>query len=174
LPGYEGNMNIKWLRRLKLGDAPFQTREETSKYTDLMPDGSARQFTFEMDAKSVITSPSAGMQLGEKGFHEIIGIAWSGRGRITRVDISTDGGRQWREAALDGPTSSRSVTRFRFPWNWNAEPAILQSRAVDETGYVQPSRSELISARGSNSYYHYNGIQSWRIDADGSVSNIHV
>jgi sulfane dehydrogenase subunit SoxC len=174
LPGYEGNMNIKWLRRLKLGDAPFQTREETSKYTDLMPDGSARQFTFEMDAKSVITSPSAGMQLAEKGFHEITGIAWSGRGRITRVDISTDGGRQWREAALDGPTSSRSVTRFRFPWNWNAEPAILQSRAVDETGYVQPSRSELISARGSNSYYHYNGIQSWRIDADGSVSNIHV
>jgi sulfane dehydrogenase subunit SoxC len=174
LPGYEGNMNIKWLRRLKLGDAPFQTREETSKYTDLMPDGSARQFTFEMDAKSIITSPSAGMRLTDKGFHEITGLAWSGRGRITRVDISTDGGRRWREAALDGPTLNRAVTRFRFPWDWQAEPATLQSRAVDETGYVQPSRSELIAARGLNSYYHYNGIQSWRIDLDGSVSNIHV
>jgi sulfane dehydrogenase subunit SoxC len=167
-------MNIKWLRRLKLGDAPFQTREETSKYTDLMPDGSARQFTFEMDAKSVITSPSAGMRLTDKGFHEITGIAWSGRGRITRVDISTDGARRWHEAALDGPTLSRAVTRFRFPWNWKGDPAILQSRAVDETGYVQPGRSELIAARGMNSYYHYNGIQSWRIDQDGAVSNIHV
>jgi sulfane dehydrogenase subunit SoxC len=173
LPGYEGNMSIKWLRRLKLGDEPFQTREETSKYTDLMPDGSARQFTFEMDAKSVITSPSAGMRLSEKGFHEITGMAWSGRGRIARVDISTDGGRQWREAILDGPTQNRAVTRFRFPWSWDAEPAILQSRAVDETGYVQPGRRELIAARGANSFYHYNGIQSWRIDADGSVSNIH-
>ena len=174
LPGYEGNMNIKWLRRLKLGDAPFQTREETSKYTDLMPDGSARQFTFEMDAKSVITSPSAGMRLTDKGFHEITGIAWSGRGRIARVDISTDGARRWHEATLDGPTLSRAVTRFRFPWNWQGDPAILQSRAVDETGYVQPGRSELIAARGVNSYYHYNGIQSWRIDQDGAVSNIHV
>ena len=174
LPGYEGNMNIKWLRRLKLGDAPFQTREETSKYTDLMPDGSARQFTFDIDAKSLITLPSAGMRLSERGFHEITGIAWSGRGKITRVDISTDGGRRWQEATLDGPVHSRAITRFRAPWNWQAEPAILQSRAVDETGYVQPTRSELITARGLNSYYHYNGIQSWRVDSDGTVSNVHV
>ena len=174
LPGYEGNMSIKWLRRMKVGDAPFQTREETSKYTDLMPDGSARQFTFVMDAKSVITSPSAGQRLAGRGFCEVTGIAWSGHGKIARVEVSTDGGRSWREAALDGPVHRCALTRFRLPWNWDGGPAILQSRAVDESGYVQPSRAELIAARGINSNYHYNGIQSWLVNANGEVSNVHA
>lgn len=172
LPGIEGNMNIKWLRRLKIGAEPFQTREETSKYTDLMPDGQSRQFTFFMDAKSLITSPSGGQALRKKGFHEISGIAWTGRGRIKAVDVSVDGGRNWREAALQEPVLPKALTRFRLPWNWDGSPAVIQSRAVDETGYVQPTRDQLIARRGLNSLYHYNGIQSWKIAAEGGVSNV--
>src|ERR1700733_3509722 len=136
LPGYEGNTNVKWLRRLKLGAEPFQTREETSKYSMLMPDGTARQFTFVMEAKSVITFPSGGQLLREKGFYEISGLAWSGRGQITRVDVSTDGGASWKEARLQQPVLARCLTRFRLSWNWGGAPAQLQSRTVDETGYV--------------------------------------
>ena len=174
LPGFEGNMSIKWLRRIKVGTAPFHTREETSKYSDLMPDGSARQFTFVMDAKSVITTPSGGQKLLQQGFHEISGIAWTGSGRIRAVDVSVDGGRTWREATLQAPVQSMALTRFRLPWRWNGEPAILQSRATDETGYTQPTRSQLISVRGQNSLYHYNAIQSWRVAASGEVSNVHA
>ena len=172
LPGFEGNMSIKWLRRLKIGAEPFQTREETSKYTDLMPDGSARQFTFAMDAKSVITSPSGGQTLRQPGFCEISGVAWTGGGRIRAVDVSVDGGRNWREASLQAPVQSMALTRFRFPWRWTGAPAILQSRATDETGYTQPTRAQLIGARGQNSLYHYNGIQSWSIAANGEVANV--
>ncbi len=171
LPGIEGNMSIKWLRRLKVGDAPFQTREETSKYTDLMPDGTSRQFTFRMDAKSLITSPSGGQVLREKGFHEISGIAWSGHGRITHVDVSVDGGRNWREARLQDPVLPKALTRFRLPWHWDGSPALIQSRASDESGYVQPTRDQLIAKRGLNSLYHYNGIQTWKIAADGGIGN---
>ena len=174
LPGFEGNMNIKWLRRLKLGEQPFMTREETSKYTDLMPDGTARQFTFVMEAKSVIVRPSGGQTVRSRGFVEIQGYAWSGRGRILRLDVSVDGGRTWRAAQLQEPVLSKCLTAFRMPWQWDGEPAVLQSRAVDETGYVQPSRSALLAARGSESYYHYNGIQSWRVASDGSVENVHA
>lgn len=174
LPGFEGNMSIKWLRRLKVGNAPFHTREETSKYTDLMPDGSARQFTFLMEAKSVITTPSGGQKLMQKGFHDISGVAWSGMGRIRRVDVSVDGGRNWREAALQEPVQSMALTRFRLPWRWNGEPAILQSRAVDETGFVQPTRTQLIAARGQKSFYHNNAIQSWKVASTGEVSNVHA
>ena len=174
LPGFEGNMNIKWLRRLKVGDQPFQTREETSKYTDLMPDGTARQFTFFMEAKSVITRPSGGQQLkGGPGFYELSGLAWSGHGRIRRVDVSADGGRNWREAQLQQPILSKALTRFRLPWQWDGTPALLQSRAIDETGYVQPRHDAMIDVRGVNSFYHYNAIQTWRIDTNGEVS-IHV
>jgi sulfane dehydrogenase subunit SoxC len=172
LPGIEGNMSIKWLRRIKVGIEPFQTREETSKYTDLMPDGSARQFTFVMDAKSVILSPSGGQQMGPRGFREISGIAWTGRGRIAGVDVSVDGGRNWREAVLQEPVQSKMITRFRLPWTWDGSPAILQSRARDETGYVQPTRDQLIAARGLNSVYHYNGIQSWSVAASGEVTHV--
>jgi len=169
LPGFEGNMSVKWLR--KLGDQPFQTREETAKYTDLMPDGLARQFTFVMEAKSVITFPSGGQVLGAKGFYEISGLAWSGRGRVVRVEVSTDGGANWRDAALQEPVLSKCLTRFRLPWRWDGSPARLQSRATDETGYEQPDRQALIDARGLNSGYHYNGVQEWRIAADGAVTN---
>jgi sulfane dehydrogenase subunit SoxC len=171
LPGYEGNMNVKWLRRLKLGDQPFETREETSKYTDLMPDGTARQFTFVMEAKSVITFPSGGLQLRDHGFYEISGLAWSGRGRITRVDVSTDGGKRWEQARLQEPVLTKCLTRFRLPWQWDGGPTRLQSRAIDETGYVQPPRPDLVAVRGLNSYYHYNAIQEWLVAADGAITN---
>ncbi|HEY0879251.1 MAG TPA: sulfite dehydrogenase [Zeimonas sp.] len=177
VPGYEGNMHIKWLRRLQLADAAFMTREETSKYTDLLPDGKARQFTFEMEAKSVITSPSGEMKLPGPGFHEITGVAWSGRGAITRVDVSVDGGRSWREAALQQPVLPICHTRFRLPWQWDGKETILQSRCSDETGYVQPTIGQLVAVRGLNgpigSVYHLNGIQSWKVAADGKVSNVH-
>jgi len=178
IPGYEGNMQIKWLRRLELADAPFMTREETSKYTDLLPNGKARQFTFEMEAKSVITSPSGGMGLEDRGFHEITGLAWSGRGVIRRVEVSVDGGRTWRQAALAQPVLPLCHTRFRIPWEWDGREAILQSRATDETGYVQPTLHQLVGVRGLNgptaSVYHLNAIQSWKVAADGSVSNVHA
>jgi sulfane dehydrogenase subunit SoxC len=174
LPGFEGNMNVKWLRRIKVGDQPWYTREETSKYTDLMPDGKARQFTFVMEAKSVITRPSGGQRLtGGPGFYEISGLAWSGHGRITKVEVSTDGGASWRAAELQEPVLSRALTRFRAPWQWDGGPAMLQSRATDETGYLQPRHAELVEVRGVNSFYHYNAIQSWRVDPKGAVS-IHV
>ncbi len=173
VPGWEGNTCIKWLRRLKLGTAPFMTREETSQYTDLMPDGTARQFTMVMEAKSVITSPSGG-QLVHRGWTEINGLAWSGRGRITQVEVSTDGGRSWQVAVLQDPILPKCHTRFRVPWRWNGTDVILQSRCRDETGYRQPSRAELVAVRGTNSVYHYNAIQSWRVAADGQVTNVHA
>lgn len=171
LPGWEGNINIKWLRRLKLGDAPWMTREETSKYTDLLPSGTARQFTMVMEAKSVITSPSGGQRLRGPGFHEITGIAWSGRGRIREVQVSVDRGATWAKTALQEPVFPKALTVFRFPWTWNGQPTVIASRAIDDTGYIQPSRAQLVAVRGVNSVYHYNGIQQWRIAADGEVSN---
>lgn len=174
LPGFEGNTQIKWLRRLEVSDAPYMTREETSKYTDLMRDGSARQFTFVMEAKSVITFPSGGHTLPEKGFYEIRGLAWSGRGKITWVDVSTDGGRNWTQAELEGPVESKALTAFRLPWRWEGGSALLQSRAIDETGYVQPTRQALIKARGLKSVYHLNAIQTWEVSSDGGISNVHV
>lgn len=174
LPGFEGNMNIKWLRRLEIGDSPWMTHEETSKYTDLMPDGKARMFTFVMEGKSVIVSPSGGQVLPGKGVTEIRGMAWSGYGRVKRVDVSVDGGRNWQPAQLDQPVLPRSITYFRLPWRWNGEPAILQSRAIDESGYVQPTLKEMTAVRGVHSVYHLNAIQSWRIDKSGEVSNVHV
>lgn len=173
IPGWEGNTCIKWLRRLKLGSAPFMTREETSRYTDLMPDGKSRQFTFVMEAKSVITSPS-GSQRIEPGFVEIRGLAWSGRGSVSAVDVSTDGGRTWHAAQLQQPILSQCHTRFRFGWRWNGDETIIQSRCTDETGYVQPTRAALVVARGVHSSYHYNAIQSWKIDRQGNVTNVQV
>jgi sulfane dehydrogenase subunit SoxC len=169
LPGYEGNTSIKWLRRIKVGDQPFQTREETSKYTDLMANGTALQFNFLMEVKSVITRPSPGKALRQPGFHEITGLAWSGHGRVTRVEISVDGGESWQDAALQEPILSKCLTRFRLPWAWSGAAAKLQSRATDETSQVQPTRSRLIAERGVNFNYHYNAIHSWQVDAKGEV-----
>jgi sulfane dehydrogenase subunit SoxC len=171
VPGFEGNTHVKWLRRLKVVNAPLQTREETSKYTNLLADGTARQFVFEMDAKSVITRPSPGHRLTTHGFYPISGLAWSGRGTIRQVDVSTDGGATWRTARLETPVRDRALTRFEADWNWTGEPASILSRATDSTGYVQPTREALVAARGLNSQYHYNGIQQWRIDAAGEVRN---
>lgn len=173
LPGLEGSASVKWLRRLKLGDAPFMTREETAKYTDLLPDGRARQFSLVMDVKSVILRPSGGQEMQGRGFTEIQGIAWSGYGRIRKVEVSVDGGQSWREASLQAPVLSKCLTAFRLPWHWHGEPATLQSRATDELGHVQPTRAALLAERGVNSYYHYNAIQSWGVEADGKVRNVH-
>ena len=172
LPGWEGNTNVKWLRRIKLTEGPQYVKDETSKYTELMEDGTAWIFTFEMDAKSVITSPSGGHSINGAGFHEISGLAWSGRGKITSVEVSTDGGETWTEATLQNPVYSRAFTRFRLPWRWDGEECVLQSRCRDETGYVQPSREALIAERGRFSAYHCNRIKAWKVGIDGSVSSV--
>jgi len=169
LPGWEGNTNVKWIRRIELADRPFMTREETSKYTDPLADGTARQFSFVMDAKSIITFPAYPVTLPDTGWWEISGIAWSGRGRITRVDVSLDGGRHWAPAELQRPVLPKCHTRFRYVWNWGGAEAILMSRAVDETGYAQPTLDELRQARGIGTYYHFNHIRAWKIRRDGSV-----
>ena len=169
VPGWEGNINVKWLHRLKLTPEPYMTKDETSKYTDLLPDGKARLFTFEMDAKSVITFPSGGQKLRAPGFYEITGLAWSGRGRIEKVEVSVDGGQSWRPAALEEPRLRMAFTRFRYPWRWEGGEAVLQSRCTDETGYTQPGLEELIAVRGMNSNYHNNSIKPWKVAADGSV-----
>jgi sulfane dehydrogenase subunit SoxC len=171
LPGYEGNTNVKWIRRLKLGAEPFQTREETSKYSMLMPDGAARQFNLVMEAKSVITFPSGGQRLGGPGFYEITGLAWSGAGKVARVEVSTNGGASWWDAALQEPIMPKCLTRFRAPWDWDGGPATLASRVTDETGYVQPTREALMKVRGVRSYYHYNAIQTWGGAHGGAVTN---
>jgi sulfane dehydrogenase subunit SoxC len=174
LPGYEGNMSIKWLRRLKFGTRPFETYEETAYYTELMKDGKARQFNFVMEAKSVITFPSGAQRLRGTGYYQISGLAWSGRGRVKRVDVSVDGGRSWQQAELQEPILSKALTRFRLDWHWDGKPTTLQSRCVDETGYAQPTIAELVAKRGYNSVYHMNGIQSWQINPDGEVVNVHA
>lgn len=171
LPGYEGSTNVKWLRRIKLGTGPFETREETSKYTMVMPDGTIRQFNFVVEAKSVITFPSGGHLLKQTGFYEISGLAWSGSGKVARVEVTTDNGLTWREAALQEPILSKCLTRFRLPWQWDGGPAVLASRVTDETGYVQPSRDALLKIRDSRSYYHNNAIQSWQVAPGGAVTN---
>ena len=171
VPGFEGNTSVKWLRRLKFVDAPLQTREETSRYTSLLANGTARQFAFEMDAKSVITKPSPGQRLTKPGYYPITGLAWSGRGAIRKVEVSVDGGATWQQARLDGPVRDRALTRFEADWHWPGAPAVILSRATDSTGYLQPTREALIAARGLNSQYHYNAIQQWRVEASGEVRN---
>lgn len=174
VPGWEGIVNIKWLRRIELSAEPAMTRDETAKYTELMPDGTARQFTYVMEAKSLITSPSAMQRLPQPGLFEIKGLAWSGRGRIARVDVSADGGKTWAEAELQEPVLPRCFTRFRMAWDWSGAPAVLKSRAVDETGYVQPERDVLIAERGRRGYFHYNAIVAWAVDAEGAVSHVYA
>ncbi|RDV05614.1 sulfite dehydrogenase [Undibacter mobilis] len=174
VPGWEGNIWIKWLRRIKVGDEPWYTREETSKYTDLLENGKARKFTFEMDAKSVITSPSPQVPVKGKGFLVISGLAWSGRGKVTRVDVSLDGGRNWRTAKIDGPVLDKSCVRFYAETEWNGQELLLQSRAMDDTGYVQPTKDDLRKIRGVNSIYHNNGIQTWAVKPNGEVENVEV
>ena len=174
VPGWEGNLWIKWLRRIEVGDQPWHTREETSRYTDLMPDGIARQFSWVMGVKSVITSPSPQKAMKRKGPCQITGLAWTGGGRIKHVDISVDGGRNWREARLSGLVLPHALTRFYFDWDWHGDEAFIMSRAVDETGSVQPTISQLRKVLGENSTSHNNAIQTWRIHPDGKVENVQL
>ncbi|MCC6889195.1 MAG: sulfite dehydrogenase [Hyphomicrobiales bacterium] len=175
LPGWEANMWVKWIRRIEVGDEPWLHREETSKYTDLLENGVARRFTYVMDAKSVITDPSPQSPLRHRsGFTLLSGLAWSGRGKIARVDVSLDGGRNWRTAQIDGPVWDCALTRFYYPFDWNGQELLLQSRAMDDTGYVQPTKSALRKVRGVNSIYHNNGIQTWHVHANGEVENVEV
>ena len=174
VPGVQGVSWVKWLRRIELGDRPYGTKDESTLYVDQMPDGRLRQYTSIQECKSVITSPSGGQHLVEKGFFNVSGLAWSGRGRIRRVDVSVDGGRNWKEASLQTPVLPKCLTRFAFPWVWSGESAILQSRAIDETGYVQPTYGQLREVRGTRSVYHNNAIQSWQVAVDGEVSNVQV
>jgi sulfane dehydrogenase subunit SoxC len=171
LPGWEGNANVKWLRRLKVMTQPAMSREETSKYTDLMPNGTARQFTFDMEPKSLITRPSGGDTLPGPGLYELTGIAWSGRGAIARVEITTDGGTNWTPAELQTPVLPRAHTRFRWSWRWDGGNALIASRCTDDTGYTQPPLGALIEVRGMNSQYHNNGIQAWKVASDGTITN---
>lgn len=174
VPGWEGVVNVKWLRRLHLTDRPVMARNETSKYTDLLPSGKARQFSFIMDAKSLITNPSFGYQLDKPGLYQISGLAWSGRGKISKVEVSADGGKSWAEAELQEPVLSKCFTRFRIPWLWDGNKAVLKSRAIDDTGYIQPEREELVEKRGRHGYFHYNAIVSWEILQDGTVRHVYA
>src|SRR4051812_21259853 len=172
-PGWEGNVNVKWLRRIKVGDQPWHFRSETARYTDPMPDGKWRQFSMEMDAKSVITNPSGGQKLAGVGFYEIRGFAWSGRGKVAKVDVSVDGGKNWREAQLEEPIMDKCLTRFKAAWTWDGKPATLMSRAVDSNGYVQPSVQDIQKKRAIVGFVqHHNAIQPWAVSANGEVRNV--
>jgi sulfane dehydrogenase subunit SoxC len=173
-PGLQGVSWVKWLRRIEVGDQPWGTKDEVLHYVDLMPDGRHRQYSSIQECKSVITSPSGGQVLLDKGFHNVTGLAWSGRGRVKRVDVSFDGGRNWRAARLETPLLPKCLTRFNIDWAWDGSPAILQSRAIDETGYVQPKINQLRAVRGTRSIYHNNAIQSWKVADSGEVSNVQV
>jgi sulfane dehydrogenase subunit SoxC len=167
VPGWEGNMWVKWLRRIEVGDQPWHAREETSKYTDLMDNGKARRFTWEMDCKQAPFKH-------KKGQTVVTGLAWSGRGTIERVDVTIDGGKNWQTARLDGPSLDKSLHRFYFDFDWDGRPLLLQSRAIDSTGYVQPTKDELRKVRGTNSIYHNNGIQTWHVRENGAVENVEI
>jgi len=174
LPGYEGNMQVKWLRRLKITDIPVMTKDETSKYTLLMDNGESLQLFFPMEAKSIITHPSPGLSLKGPGLYEVAGLAWSGNGKVARVDVSADGGASWAPAVLQEPVLPKSLTRFRIAWQWDGRGTTLQSRAVDDKGYVQPTRAKQIAERGSRAIYHFNAIAGWAIAPTGEVKHVYV
>lgn len=174
LPGWEGNMSVKWLRTIKIVDKPAMTRDETSKYSELQNDGIARLFTFPMGVKSVITSPSHGLQMGAPGVYQISGIAWTGAGKIKRVEVSADGGKSWADAALDEHVMSKCLTRFRSAWRWDGGSSVILSRATDEVGNVQPTRDAVLEGRARGTFYHCNGIQAWHVGTNGEVSNVYI
>jgi sulfane dehydrogenase subunit SoxC len=174
LPGYEGNMNIKWLRRIKVTEGPTITRDETSHYTMLLKDGKAWQFYYPQDVKSVITRPSPGLMMKGPGFYEVSGLAWSGKGRVAKVEVSTDGGKSWAPAALQAPVLPIALTRFRMAWRWDGGSATLQSRATDEEGNVQPTREKLVAERGNKAFYHCNAITTWNVSQTGQVKHVYA
>jgi sulfane dehydrogenase subunit SoxC len=172
VPGVQGVSSVKWLRRIEVGDQKWGTKDESVHYVDLMPDGIHRQYTSVQECKSVVTTPSGGQVLLDKGFYNITGLAWSGRGKITKVDVSVDGGNTWKAARLENPVLTKSLTRFNMDWVWDGKPTIVQSRAIDETGYVQPQINQLREVRGTRSIYHNNAIQSWLVSETGEVQNV--
>jgi sulfane dehydrogenase subunit SoxC len=174
VPGVQGVSWIKYLRRVEVGDKPYGTKDEAIHYIDLQPDGTHRQYTSIQECKSVVTTPSGGQVLLDKGFYNITGLAWSGKGKIKKVDVSVDGGRNWRQARLETPVLSKAFSRFNIDWVWDGKPAIIQSRAVDETGYVQPTYKQLRAVRGTRSIYHNNAIQSWLVQENGEVKNVQL
>jgi sulfane dehydrogenase subunit SoxC len=175
VPGWEGNMWVKWIRRIEVGDKPWHHREETSKYTDLMPNGEARRFTWEMDVKSVITNPSPQAPITHgKGHTVMSGIAWSGRGTVREVHVTTDGGINWHKARIEGPSWDKSMHRFYHEFDWDGSPLLLQSRAIDSEGMIQPTKDQLRKVRGVNSIYHNNAIQTWAVNADGEAENVEI
>ncbi len=174
VPGVQGVSWVKYLRRVEVGDKPWATKDEAIHYIDLMPGGQHRQYTSIQECKSVVTTPSGGQVLLDKGFYNVSGLAWSGRGKIVRVDVSADGGRHWRQARLETPVLSKCLTRFNIDWSWDGKPALVQSRATDETGYVQPGYKQLRSVRGTRSIYHNNAIQTWLVRESGEVSNVQL
>ena len=174
VPGVQGVSWVKYLRRVEVGDQPYGSKDETIHYVDLMPDGKHRQYSSIQECKSVVTTPSGGQVLLDKGFYNVTGLAWSGRGKVKRVDVSVDGGRNWRTARLETPVLSKCLTRFSIDWAWDGKPAIVQSRATDETGYVQPTYRQLRAVRGTRSIYHNNAIQSWLVEESGEVKNVQV
>jgi sulfane dehydrogenase subunit SoxC len=174
VPGVQGVSWIKYLRRIEVGDQPYATKDEAIHYIDLLADGTHRQYSSVQEVKSVVTSPSGGQVLLDKGFHNVTGLAWSGRGKVRKVDVSTDGGRNWRPARLETPVLSKCLTRFNFDWSWDGKPALLLSRATDETGHVQPTYTELRKARGTRSTYHNNAIQTWLVGENGEVKNVQL
>ncbi|MDR0265401.1 MAG: sulfite dehydrogenase [Sphingobacterium sp.] len=168
IPGFEGNTQIKWLRRIEVTDKPVMTREETSKYTEKVKDGKIRMFSLVMDARSIITYPAYPKKI-EKGWQELRGIAWSGRGKVAKVLVSTDNGKTWKEAHLQGPVLEKAHTAFKFMWNWDGKPTRVLSKAIDETGYVQPTYNQLVRARESKAGYHFNPVVGWDIEKTGEV-----
>ena len=174
VPGVQGVSWVKYLRRIELGDKPYGTKDEVIHYIDLMPDGTHRQYSGLQECKSVVTTPSGGQVLLDKGYNCITGLAWSGRGKVKRVDVSVDGGRNWRTARLESPVISKCLTRFNLDWVWDGTPAIIQSRAMDDTGYVQPTYQQARAVRGTRSIYHNNSIQSWLVQQNGEVRNVQV
>lgn len=174
VPGVQGVSWVKYLRRIELGDKPYGTKDEVVHYVDLMPNGQHRQYTSIQECKSVVTTPSGGQVIAGKGFLGITGLAWSGRGKVKQVDVSVDGGRNWRSARLESPVMSKCLTRFNIDWAWSGQSAVIQSRAIDETGYVQPSGRQLRAVRGTGGIYHNNSIQSWLVEASGEVRNVQL
>ena len=174
VPGIQGVSWVKYLRRIEVGDAPYGAKDEAVHYMDLMPNGLHRQYTNIQECKSVVTTPSGGQVLLDKGFYNITGLAWSGKGRIKKVDVSVDGGRNWRPARIEGPVQNKSLTRFNIDWVWDGKPALIQSRATDDTGYVQPTYRQLRAVRGTRSIYHNNAVQTWLVQESGEVKNVQL
>ena len=174
VPGIQGVSWVKYLRRIEVGDMPYGAKDEAVHYMDLMPNGLHRQYTSIQECKSVVTTPSGGQVLLDKGFYNITGLAWSGKGRIRKVDVSVDGGRNWRPARIEGPVQNKSLTRFNIDWVWDGKPALIQSRATDDTGYVQPTYRQLRAVRGTRSIYHNNAVQTWLVQESGEVKNVQL